>query len=118
MRSGGGVCTGDAPADSSRSRHPRRPRRRNGGPSRRLVAPAGPACALAPADISYSTAASHVLSRRSGSTPWTNGLSTMHSRPAQLREQRGLHAPSPFDPRCRHGAHSRATQHLARVRRA
>ena len=31
-----------------------------------------------------------------GSTPWKNGLSTTLRRPAQLRELRGSHAPSPF----------------------
>jgi len=41
-------------------------------------------------------AAGRILTRRSGSTPWKNGLFTTLRRPAQLRELRGSHAPTPF----------------------
>jgi len=44
------------------------------------------------------SAAGRILTRRSGSTPWKNGLSTTLQRAAQLREQRGSHVPSPFYP--------------------
>src|SRR5688572_2444505 len=43
-------------------------------------------------------AAGPILLRRSGSPPWKNGLSTTSRRPAQLRELRGRHVPSPFYP--------------------
>jgi hypothetical protein len=42
------------------------------------------------------SAAGRILTRRSGSTPWKNGLSTTLQRAAQLRELRGSHASSPF----------------------
>jgi hypothetical protein len=48
-----------------------------------------------------------VLIRRSGSTPWNNGLFTAPRRPAQLRELRGGHAASPLYRLRSHGAHSR-----------
>jgi hypothetical protein len=42
------------------------------------------------------------------STPWKNWLSTWLRRPAQLRELRGRHAPSPFYPAARGSRRSQA----------
>ena len=42
------------------------------------------------------------------STPWKNGLFTWLRRPAQLRELRGRHAPSPFYPATRVSRRSQA----------
>ena len=42
------------------------------------------------------SAGGRILSWRSASPPWKNGLCAGPQRPAQLRELRGSHATSPF----------------------